>query len=395
MRLKAQLLYQPGETCGAVSFVELNHLVQCAAAPSTHGGILSSDVFCKFLDNCFSPFCIAEFLADIAADLPQHREGFCVDSFGNPLTVRLDYVINSLKIGNGNVGRQGNVFLHHIKLLSFYKDTLFSLSPGVVDDFHCVGFGLFGDVDVGAHCLVVGVAGPFHYDLGRDALGEGEADEGAAGGVGADEGPLGVGFFDSLAGAVADDGDGVGESAELAEVFEVVVHLLIGDDGEGEAHRELFVLIFFEYRLGVLAEVDREAVVGLLGGDVDFVVGDVGALEGGHIGVAEAGEGAEAEEVAGLGEGAGFLDGLFVFEAVHIGEFDFGAVGGDVVAVEFQEFFSGEGRGGIWLSLILYFTKIRALSDLAPSMSSEALMRLSIRAISSSFSLMRASSCSR
>lgn len=169
------------------------------------------------------------------------------------------------------------------------------------------------------------------------------------------------------------------------------VHLLVGDDGEGEAHRELFVLIFFEYRLGVLAEVDREAVVGLLGGDVDFVVGDVGALEGGHIGVAEAGEGAEAEEVAGLGEGAGFLDGLLV----HIGELDFGAVGGDVVAVELQEFFFGEGRGGIWLSLILYFTKIRALSDLAPSMSSEALMRLSIRAISSSFSLMRASSCSR
>lgn len=127
------------------------------------------------------------------------------------------------------------------------------------------------------------MAGPFHYDLGRDALGEGEADESAAGGVGADEGPFGVGFFDSLAGAVADDGDGVGEAAEFAEVFEVVVHLLIGDDGEGEAHREFGVLVLLEYRLGVLAEVDREAVVGLLGGDVDFVVGDVGALEGGHI----------------------------------------------------------------------------------------------------------------
>ena len=195
------------------------------------------------------------------------------------------------------------------------------------------------------------MAGPFHYDLGRDALGEGEADEGAAGGVGTDEGPLGVGFFDSLTGAVADDGDGVGEAAELAKVFEIVVHLLVGDDGEGEAHRELFVLIFFEYRLGVLAEVDREAVVGLLGGDVDFVVGDVGALEGGHIGVAEAGEGAEAEEVAGLGEGSGFLDGLLVFQAVHIGEFDFGAVGGDVVAVERQEFFFGEEDDGLFEDL--------------------------------------------
>ncbi len=32
----------------------------CVAAPSTHGGILSSDVLCKFLDNRLTPLCIAE-----------------------------------------------------------------------------------------------------------------------------------------------------------------------------------------------------------------------------------------------------------------------------------------------------------------------------------------------
>ena len=236
-----------------------------------------------------------------------------------------------------------------VTLLSFWGVAL--LSPGVVDDFHCVGFGLFGDVDVGAHCLVVGVAGPFHHDLRRDAAGQGEADECPAPGVGADERPFGVGLLYFLSGAEEHLRDWGVEAAELAKVFEIVVHLLVGDDGEGEAHRVFVVLVLLEYRLGVLAEVDREAVVGLLGGDVDFVVGDVGALEGGHIGVAEAGEGAEAEEVAGLGEGAGFLDGFLVFEAVHIGELDFGAVGGDVVAIELQELFFGEGDDGLFEDL--------------------------------------------
>ena len=96
-----------------------------------------------------------------------------------------------------------------------------------------------------------------HHDLRRDALREGEADEGAAGGVGADKRPLGVGLLYSLSGAVADDGDGVCEAAELTKIFEVVVHLLIGNDRKGEAHREFSVLVLFEYRLCVLAEVPK------------------------------------------------------------------------------------------------------------------------------------------
>jgi len=48
------------------------------------------------------------------------------------------------------------------------------------------------DVNVRFHGLVVGVAGPFHHDVGGDAQGHGVDDEGAAAGVGADEFPLGL-----------------------------------------------------------------------------------------------------------------------------------------------------------------------------------------------------------
>ena len=42
----------------------------------------------------------------------------------------------------------------------------------------------------GLHGLVVGVAGPFHDDVGSDAHGEGVNDEGAAACMGAGEFPL-------------------------------------------------------------------------------------------------------------------------------------------------------------------------------------------------------------
>ena len=48
------------------------------------------------------------------------------------------------------------------------------------------------DIDIGLHGFVVGVAGPFHDDVGRDAEGEGVDDEGAAAGVGTDQFPLGL-----------------------------------------------------------------------------------------------------------------------------------------------------------------------------------------------------------
>ena len=38
---------------------------------------------------------------------------------------------------------------------------------------HLAGLDAVDDVDAGFHRLVVGVAGPLHHDVGRDAAGEG------------------------------------------------------------------------------------------------------------------------------------------------------------------------------------------------------------------------------
>ena len=67
----------------------------------------------------------------------------------------------------------------------FLLESLLHLLDGVL-------LGGFGDVDVGFHGFVVGVAGPFHDYLGRDAAGEGETDEGASAGMGADFGVFGI-----------------------------------------------------------------------------------------------------------------------------------------------------------------------------------------------------------
>lgn len=131
------------------------------------------------------------------------------------------------------------------------------------------------------------MACPFHYHLRRDAAGEGEADEGPAASVGADERPFGVGFLDFLAGAEEDLCYRGVESAEFAEVFQVVVHILVGDDGQGEAFGEGLVFVFLQYRFREAVEVYGEAVVGFLGGDVEAVSDDVGSLDFGHIRVAE------------------------------------------------------------------------------------------------------------
>ena len=60
--------------------------------------------------------------------------------------------------------------------------------------------------------------GPFHDNLGRDATGEGQADESTAAGMGAQHLILGEGLLDSLAGTEAYPGNG-----------QAVVGLLGGD----------------------------------------------------------------------------------------------------------------------------------------------------------------------
>ena len=93
----------------------------------------------------------------------------------------------------------------------------------------CHGLALsgLGDVDVGLHGGVVGVAGPLHDDIGGDAHGEGDADEGAAAGMGTNHLVFRKSLFDTLASTVAGPGDRLIEAGKLAKVLQVPVHQLV------------------------------------------------------------------------------------------------------------------------------------------------------------------------
>ena len=111
------------------------------------------------------------------------------------------------------------------------------------------------------------MAGEFHDNVRRDADGEGEADEGLSAGVGADLRPFGIDIVVTGAVAVEGDVDGGVELADLAEVFEAAVHLLVGEVREGFAARETLVFVFVQDGEGVFVKDDGQAVVGFLGGE--------------------------------------------------------------------------------------------------------------------------------
>ena len=221
------------------------------------------------------------------------------------------------------------------------------LAEGFFHEVHRVGFRLLGYVYVGFHGLIVGVACEFHHHLRGHSNGEHEADEGLSATVGADLGVFGPGDVVALAFAEAGDMDGLVEAAELADLLDVQVEFLVGDDGQGKVSREVLVYVLVQNGLGVGVELDFEPGVGLLGNDGDGAVLHVIFVEVGHVGVPEAGEGAKAEEVAGSGEGSGLLDFLLVFAAGHVLEFDFLAAGGDLVIVKGHQFIVGEEDDGL------------------------------------------------
>jgi len=121
------------------------------------------------------------------------------------------------------------------------------------------------------------VASPFHHDLRRDAGGQGKADEGAASGMSADEFVFGLCALLSLSSPICYAGDGRIEFAEFAEILQVVVHLLVGDYRQGLVPGDGLVLVFVQDPFGDVVQVNRKAVCGLDGGDVDAVVIDVAA----------------------------------------------------------------------------------------------------------------------
>ena len=102
---------------------------------------------------------------------------------------------------------------------------LFLLQFGL-EELHGIGLGLLGNLDIGLHGLIVGVAGPLHHHLGRNAAGEGEADEGAASCVGANQVALGGSLLHTFTAFVVSLGNGRIEAGQFAEVLELAVHQL-------------------------------------------------------------------------------------------------------------------------------------------------------------------------
>ena len=163
------------------------------------------------------------------------------------------------------------------------------------------------DVNVRLHGLVVGMAGPFHHDVRGDAEGEGIDDEGAAAGVGADQFPLGLDLVGADVALVGGDADFLIDTGELAQLLDVAVHRLVGIVRQGLVVLEGSILILLQNGLGDLIQFDGNAVRRLDGRDLDVIALDVAATEIVDIGVPEAGEAAEEEDVPdGIQVGLGF-----------------------------------------------------------------------------------------
>ena len=151
------------------------------------------------------------------------------------------------------------------------------------------------------------MAGPFHHDVGRDAEGEGIDDEGTTAGVGADEFPLGLDLVGSDVALVGGNTDLLINSGQLAQLLDVAVHRLVGVVRKGFVVLEGGVLVFLQNSLGNLVQFDGDAVRCLDGRDLDVIALDVAATEIVDIGVPEAGEAAEEEDVPdGIQVGLGF-----------------------------------------------------------------------------------------
>ena len=154
-------------------------------------------------------------------------------------------------------------------------------------------------------------------------MGESVDDEGAATGMGADEFPLGLNLVGADIALVGGNTDLFIDTGELAQLFDVAVHRLVGVIRQGLVVLERGVLVFLQNIPGNLVQFDRDAVRCLDGRDFDVVTLDVAAAEVVDVGVPEAREAAEKEDVpdriqVSLGFGK--------FQVPDTGDFLFGKV---------------------------------------------------------------------
>ena len=167
------------------------------------------------------------------------------------------------------------------------------------------------------------MAGPFHHDVGRDAEGEGIDDEGAATGVGADQFPLGLDLVGADVAFVGGDADLLIDAGEFAKLLDVAVHRLVGIVRQGLVVLEGGVLVFLQNIPSNLVQLDGDAVCSLDGSDLDVVALNVAATKVIDIGVTEAGEAAEQEDIPdGIQVGLGLRE----FLVTDAGDFLLGEV---------------------------------------------------------------------
>ena len=153
------------------------------------------------------------------------------------------------------------------------------------------------------------MAGPFHHDVRGDAKGEGIDDEGAAAGVGADEFPLGLDLVGADVVLVGGDADILIDTGEFAQLLDIAVHRLVGVVRKGFVVLEGGVLVFLQNIPGNLVQFDGDAVRCLDGRDLDVIALDVATAEVVDVGVPEAGEATEQEDVTdGIQVGLGLRE---------------------------------------------------------------------------------------
>ena len=148
------------------------------------------------------------------------------------------------------------------------------------------------------------MAGPFHHDVGGNTHREGVDDEGAAAGVGPDQFPLGLDLVCADIVLVGGDADLFVDTGEFAQLLDVAVHRLVGVVRQGFAVLKGGILVFLQDSLGNLVQFDGDAVRRLDGRDLDVVALDIATAKVVDVGVPEAGEAAEEEDVPnGIQEG--------------------------------------------------------------------------------------------
>ena len=105
---------------------------------------------------------------------------------------------------------------------------------------------------------------------------------------------------------------------ELGELFEVMVDVVVGDEGERDVIVEMDVVVFVEYGFGVFVELNGEGVRSVECGYLDVVGVEMGCFEIGKMGIGESGKGGEEEKMRERLEVLVMVGYVVVFEVVEL-----------------------------------------------------------------------------